>query len=289
MATQKMADEQAADYADQFNAPDAAPTQQSEDEAFSLGPEQEAETPAGAMAEPAGEPMMEASGEPTDTAMPPADAAAPAADPEQRLRSWEGRLKAKEAELAAKEAAMGSTNVNDMQSGDEPESMDEAMNESPADEAAEESDPATVLAEDFGQEFVTMLTKLIQQVAGDGIGGISATVTQLISDLRNRDNQSHYKSISGAHADFMEVVESPEFAAWKAAQPDQPKLQAVIDSGSAEDIIAMLTEFKNSRAPASSGADDEQIDAAEGVRSGGITLPKEPGNSQDFADAWNEA
>lgn len=292
MATKEMADEQAADYADQFNGPDVKPAEQTEDEAFGLGPE--------AMAEPAADPAAdmapEAAAEPgADMAAEPimetgGEAAATTADPEQRLRSWEGRLKAKEAELAAKEAAMGTTNVNEMETGAGMESMNEETGESTADGAMEESDPAKVLAEDFGQEFVTMLTKLIQQVAGDGIGGISATVTQLIAELQDRDNQSHYKSISGAHGDFMEIVESPEFSAWKEAQPDQESLQKVIDGGSADEIIAMLTAFKNTRAPGSAEAnDDDQIDAAEGVRSGGISLPKEPSNSQDFADAWNEA
>lgn len=295
MATKEQNDQRASEYADHFNAPEQAPAEQSEDDAFGLGPETAA--PAGEAGEAAEPPAEEAGESPAaEAAEPPAaaaDAAAPAADPEQRLKSWEGRLKAKQAELDAREASMGTSNTNEEQGslpmdGGE-ESADHEAGESAGVEAAEESDPGKALAEDFGADFVDQITKLVQKMISDGVGGVSSTVDQVIADLQNERQMNHFSAIAETHGDFMDVVESPEFAAWKAAQPDQPALQKVIDAGSAKQIVAMLTAFKQSKSGDMDGADDDALDNAEGVRSGAVTLPKEPSQSQDFADAWNEA
>jgi hypothetical protein len=304
MATKEQMDENAADYADQFNAPDAAPRNMSDEEAFGLSEpeaaaEPAAEAPGEAVAEAgAEEPAAEAAAEPAAEASPdaPAEAAPSAAEQEQRLKSWEGRLKARQAELDAREAAMGDSSVNEQQ---ESLPLEEGEAVAVAEEAGEaatsdNADPAAVLAEDFGADFVEQITKLVKQIAHDCVGGVSATVDQVIADLKNERLQSHFTAIADVHKDFMEVVESPEFSAWRASQPNQDALQQVIDSGSARQIIDMLTAFKGaskSEPADDSGYDshDDALDAAEGVRSSGVSLPQEPAASDDFAKAWNEA
>ena len=289
----EMMDKNSAEYAEEFAAPDTPKTEQTEDEAFGLGPEAEAEPAADMAAEPGAEMAadMEGDAEPVAAADAPA-----AADPEQRLKSWEGRLKAKQMELDAREASMGTSNVNEeqmsMDMGDEGESAAEEAGESPAEEAAEHSDPAKMLAEDFGQDFVDQLKSLVMSMVDSSVGGVNSTVTQLIADLQQQGQQNHFQAIADTHGDFMEVVESPEFSSWKESQPDQGALQQVIDAGSSREIIAMLTKYKDYCKGADKGmdsSDDDALDAAEGVRSSGISLPKEPTSSQDFADAWNEA
>ncbi len=123
---------------------------------------------------------------------------------------------------------------------------------------------------------------------GEGISGVQATVQQVIDHLQSEKQQSHFKSIAAAHADFIDVVESPDFDAYRSALPpdEQAQVQQVVDSGSAQEIIDMLTKFKASKT--SGAASDDSIDAAEGVRSAGLTLPSAPQASQDYADAWNE-
>jgi hypothetical protein len=296
MATKEQMDEHAADYADQFNAPDQPPSQVSDEEAFGLT-EPAAEAPAeGSPAEEAAESPAEQAAEPATEAPTdaPADAAPSAADQEQRLKSWEGRLKARQAELDAREAAMGDSSVNDEQAS---LPLDDA-GDGGADDAGEaasneHADPAAVLAEDFGADFVEQITKLVKQIAHDCVGGVSATVDQVIADLKNERLQNHFTAIADVHKDFMEVVESPEFSAWQAAQPDQGAVQRVIDSGSAREIIDMLTAFKQASKPDdgydSQASHDDALEAAEGVRSSGVSLPQEPAASDDFAKAWNEA
>lgn len=307
MATKEQQDQHAADYADQFNKEDTPPRDVSDEEAFGLTPEQEGSPAEEASESPATEAAEEPAGEGTpieqaaeaaqpaespaaEAAEAPGEAAPSAADQEQRLKSWEGRLKAKQAELDAREASMGTTNANEEQASlPMGEDAGHEAGEDSYVEQAEESEPGKALAEDFGEDFVEQITKLMKQITYECMGGVSTKVDQVIADLQNERMQNHFNSIASAHADFMDVVESPEFAAWKASQPDQAALQQVIDAGSARQIIAMLTAFKQSRASTDGGTNDDAIDAAEGVRSSGVTLPKEPTASDDFAKAWNEA
>jgi hypothetical protein len=300
-ATKDEMDARAADYADEFDQPDKQPRQMSDDEAFGLSEPAAAEgaAPEGSAAEEAAEsPAEEAAEGPAGEAAEaaPAEAsgegeAAPSpADQEQRLKSWEGRLKARQAELDAREAAMGSSDANDEQ-GSEPMGEEGAGG---GDQAGEGEggggdDPAAVLADDFGQDFVEQITRLIKKVAQE-CGGMDPRVDQVIEALQNERLNNHFNTIAQTHADFMDVVESPEFAAWKGEQPDQDRLQQVIDSGSARQIIDMLTAFKNAtKKTDSQDYHEDALDAAEGVRSSGLTLPKEPAASDDFAKAWNEA
>jgi hypothetical protein len=308
MATTKEdQDQRAADYADQFNQPEQAPREMSEEEAFGLTPEaptaeaapegspaeEAAESPAEEAAEPpaaeaAETPAAEAAEqEPAAAGETAAEAAPSPADIEQRLKSWEGRLKARQAELDAREAAMGSSSANEEQAS-LPIGEGEGGGDGYGEGGSDDTDPAAVLGEDFGADFVTQITRLIKKVAEECVGGVSYKVDCVIKDLTNDRLQNHFNSIKDAHADFMDVVESPEFASWKAAQQDQENLDAVIDHGSARQIIDMLTRFKESGKTDNQSADD-QIDAAEGVRSSAVSLPQEPAPADDFARAWNEA
>jgi hypothetical protein len=266
-----------AEYAAQFDAPEEEKPEQTEDEAFGLGPEAGADQSAAAAAPAA------------------AEAAAPAAGPSDAEKAQADRaaeLDAREAELNTRAASMQTSNTNEVQTssgGDKGEGKEgEAM-------GSEEADPAAALAEDFGPEFVELLRAFIKQVATESvtedIGGLKSTVQSVIDDLQNERNASHFKAIASAHGDFMDIVSSPEFAAWKDSQPDAEKadLQRVIDQGSAQEIIDMLTKFKASNESAGDGGNEDALDAAEGVRSSGLKLPTEPKASQDYAAAWAEA
>ncbi|MDQ1817243.1 hypothetical protein RBA41_28455 [Massilia sp. CCM 9210] len=274
--TQKQQTQDAADFAAEFDAADAEPTAQSEDEAFGLA--DEAGPGVGAGAE-----------EPADASAAPPAATPAAVQPsgdEARLKEWEAQLQAKEAELGAKEATLDTSSVGESQES-------EGATDPAADAvgAADSDDPEKALADDFGPEFVDLIKRLIAKVCadkvGEGLGTLSSTVDEVIQHLQGERNANHFKAIAAAHEDFTDVVESPEFSAWKDGQEpaEQARLSQVIDAGSTQEIIDMLTDFKASK---SSGVDDSEIDGAEGVRSSGLTLPKEPSGDDDFAAAWNE-
>lgn len=278
-----------ADFAEQFNAEDTPPKEMSEDEAFGMAPEPEA-----AAAEPAPAPAADAANAaaPVDAAaaadQPAAAAPADAAATEQRLRSWEGRLKAREAELDAKEASIATTNVGEQQASGADDGA--AMMEG---KEGVDMDPAKAIAADFGEDFVALLGQFVKQLCakeiGDGIGGVSDTVQSVIDHLNHKETDNHFKTIAAAHEDFMEIIESPEFSAWKAAQPQekQADVQRIVESGSTQEVIALLTEFKQSKS-AGTDADETEIDAAEGIRSSGLRLPKEPTGAAGYEQAWNE-
>ncbi len=274
------------DYADQFNAADAPKTEQSEDEAFGLGPEAAADAPTG------GGDAADATDD--GAATPAAAAAEPSAD-EQRLKEWEDALKQKEADLDARDASTTSTNAQETQTSGDGGGDGDDDGESAADEAAEKADPEKALADDFGQEFVELIIALVKKVCkgevGAGISGVEATVNAVIEHLQTERHASHFKAIESAHKDYNEVIGSPEFEAYRAAQEPatQSDIDRVIASGSAQEIIDMLTKFKDASAGGGdSGADDDAMDAAAGVRSSGLRLPPPAAQAGGYEDSWNE-
>lgn len=297
MATMQSKAQEDADYADEFSKEPAPKQEMSEDESMGIAPETVAVAES-APAEPEaaqveGVPAEEVAETPVEEAAEPAMEAKPMT--EQQLKSWEGRIKAKEQELEAREAAMTSSNVGETETSSEAPT-DEAGGESPPSESMGEDDGAKELAEDFGEDFVRLLSKFVSHMVkkSGGTGGddsIAQTVDALIGELREERQQNHFNRISEAHADFMEMTESPEFMQWKDSQEDKEHLDMVIDSGSAKQIIDMLTKYKESQSGGGDMADDEALAAAEGVRSqsGGLKLPTAPTNNQDYEAAWNEA
>lgn len=213
------------------------------------------------------------------------DNAAKAAEYEKHLADWEAALTARQAQLDAQQAAMRTSNTNERQTS--------TVVRAGAASTPEENDPGQALADDFGPEFVQLLTQLIRKVCGnitEGIGALESTVQSVIDHLNTEGQKAHFQAIKSVHDDVMEIIDSDPFQAWRAAQPaaEQRKLAAVIDAGSAQEIIDMLTRFKTSK-QAQDGIDDAALAAAEGVRSSGRKLPARPAAADDYASAWAAA
>lgn len=258
------------EFANSFNAEEVAPIAQTEDEAF-----------------PDAAPIADVSD---------AVAAAPAVAgmTEQQLKSWEGRLKAKETELAGKEAAGTTTNAAETETAVMAD-IDGAVDA--------EDDAGAALAADFGEDFVVLITKLVNKIvgkSGEAVSDLEKTVNEVIKELQDERRTSHSKAISSMHSDFMEVVESPEFMSWLNTESpeDIAKYQGILENGDADSIILMLTKFKGSKEINDGDEDDsatlDQVDSAlddaEGMRSTGMKLPAPmKSGKDDFAAAWNES
>lgn len=293
MATKNEQEEGNKDYAEQFNKESTPGKTQTDDEAFGLGPEEpDAGAPGGDATSTAGEVAAPAAAEAP---------AAPSADEEKakQLQEREDALNAREQELDGRAAAMQTSNTNEVQSSKPAEGGEHGKGEEGG-EGSEDApkDARAALAEDFGPEFVTLLEAFIKDVVKgsvtDEIGGLRSTVQSVIDGLTAERNEAHFKTIKAAHEDFMDIVESPEFQSWLdgLAEADKAVAQHAVDAGSSQQIIDMLTSFKASKAAAGgdqAAVDDSALDDAEGVRSVGISLPKEPKASEDYADAWNAA
>lgn len=314
------------DFAAAFAGDEPAKTEMSEDEAFGLAdpvedePEMiEVEDETAAEAEDAGD----AQGAAGSSDMPGTDPAIVIAiepgaednagaddeptDPKelQRQKSWEGRLKAREAELKAREEALsqGAPAEMSMEPGepaDTPvaEAVEEAAEKVESGELTVDQAMAT-LANDFGPEFTRMLGVLIEAKAGEIAGKtadervskVSSQIDGLVGEIVDDKARNHFESISEAHPDFMDVAESPEFKEYVDAMDETKRAAAMqtIDSGSARNIIKLLGAYKESKTSDSvDPVKESSMDAAEGVRSGGLKLPVKPSISEDYAEAWDK-
>ncbi|UZZ08948.1 hypothetical protein NDO41_16255 [Ectopseudomonas mendocina] len=75
---------------------------------------------------------------------------------------------------------------------------------------------------------------------------ISATEEQI-----SREQELHFAKIYSAHPDASDVAGSQKFKSWVAAQPSHLRTayENVISSGTADQVIAMLNDFKSSQSP----------------------------------------
>jgi len=279
------------EYQDAFNEEAVAKPEVSEDEAFGLVPEEvssgntpEGDAPAVAIViEPKGEEAMPEEGEAAESEMSAEEMAAEEMSEEvspedmQRQKSWEGRLKKREEELKAREAELSA--------------MAEATETSLAVDDASVEEAKNKLAEDFGEEFVSLIatiaTGMAKQVASETASSkaqeMKARVDLLISEIGDIAERAHFEKVYDAHPDFAEIANDPAFNEWVNADPGRAQ---IVESGSARSVIALLTEWKALSATTEEESGDDDTEA---VRSGGLKLPAPgPGMNKDYADAWKE-
>lgn len=333
-----MATQEQDDFAAAFGE-DVQRNEMSEDEAFGLAPEADPETPNESEAEVAEEPAAEASaaepaiaesvpsdpapaetgesGPAEETAVVVEPGATDAGDVEvmspediQREKSWMGRLRAKEAELKAREEALkGAAPAEPAADGaaEAPatEAMENAMEKVESGELTFEQAMQT-LESDFGPDFPKMLSVIAKhigtQVSDERVGSVRGELDEVVNELRNDKEKSHYETISEAHPDFMDVGASPEFKAYVEGLPgsEQERAMQVINGGTAKQINKLLSDYKAKgqvtteadleklAAPEAAPVDESALDAAEGVRSAGLKIPEKPTQADDYEAAWAE-
>lgn len=210
---------------------------------------------------------------------------------EQRAKSWEGRKRAQALEIMpqeqpmAKEAPADEVMETPAEEAGEPE-VSELLEEAAAKTEGMGPDEALkALAADFGDDFASMLSAIIDAKVAQVGEGVNKSVNEIIEDIVDTKAKAHFEAIADKHPDFMDVAESAEFKAYCEATPECAK---VVESGSAREINKMLDTYKK-QAKTEPQQDDPSMDAAEGVRSSGMRLPKEPSSSSDYSAAWDEA
>ena len=208
----------------------------------------------------------------------------------QRQKSWEGRLRKREEELAAREAALGSGG-----NGEVPAAADDA----------EIAEIRQRLAEDFGDDFVGMISKLAaheaRKLAAEDIDAklnpLHQTIAQAIQDVHAAFESMHFGAIADAHENFEQIINSPEFGAYinGLSGDEQEAAQAVLANGTPKQVINLLNAYKDSLEQKAEqvGPDtsvDDALDAAEGVRgSSPVQLPgRVPvGDEDEYRAAWD--
>lgn len=208
----------------------------------------------------------------------------------QRQKSWEGRLRKREEELAAREAALGSGGHGEAQS------------------AADDAEIAEIrqrLTEDFGDEFVGMISKLAayeaRKLAAEDfdskLNPVQQTIAQAIQDVHAAFESMHFGAIADAHENFQDIINSPEFGAYinGLSGDEQEAAQAVLEGGTPKQVIGLLNAYKESLEQKAEQVDsdtsvDDALDAAEGVRgSSPVQLPgRVPvGDEDEYRAAWD--
>jgi hypothetical protein len=212
----------------------------------------------------------------------------------QRTKSWEGRIRAankraEDAERAAKELQASRQKV-----AEEP---------SPAPAPADDPDLKSFF-EDY-PELKAPFNKLVdirgeqiaRKIVQEEIQKLTPQIAEIKSKFQETATAEHFGKIAAAHPDYAEVASSPEFDAWVQAQPSfvRDRYQEVVDAGSSEQVIELLSLYKSHRKPASnSPGKQRQMKAAKAAAldavpssSGGIPGPgPDPSN---FDAGWEDA
>ena len=153
------------------------------------------------------------------------------------------------------------------------------------------ADAIRTLKDDFGDSFPSLLYALIKataaEIADQKVKQVSSTVDDLIADIVDSRQRAHFEAIADAHPDFMDVANGPAMQEYLASLPDDQRAQAqdTIERGNAKKIIALLSAVK---VMGKGGSGDAAMDAAEGVRSGGLRIPEQPKAAQDYEAAWEQ-
>ena len=249
-----------------------------------------------AAAQPGEEPAQAAPNEPLDP------------KEEQRRRSWEGRLRAREEELARREAALkGRAAGGDEQASEAIEQAAEGLEQDGDIEGAQRvgaladkvesgevsaKEAMATLANDYGEDFVKMIAAIAsneartagKQIAESATGELRESVQSLIDDIVDDKQRNHFELIAEAHPDFNDIAQAPEFVEFSKTYPNG---EQIADSGSARQIVKMLTDFKSTlnKEPET---ENPAVAAAEGVRSAGIRIPQRPSKAEGYEEAWRE-
>lgn len=228
----------------------------------------------------------------------------------QRKRSWEGRLRKMEADLKVVADQNKAKPVEETLAAAvvSAETGADADQQQAAEELVEGLQDGSItadaamkqLTEDFGEEFVKMVSAVVAKAATDIAGKtvadkvkqVSDEVKQITSHIADADERRHFETIAAAVPDFFEQVKAPAFAAFvEAADADTKRIAS---QGSAKEVIAMMKKFEAASKPAVAKPvvkEDPALAAAEGVRSGAMRLPDQPSKTgnDDFEGAWAEA
>lgn len=244
---------------------------------------------------------------------PTAEEVADAALEVQRLKSWEGRLKKQAAEQKSRDDAEESARAARLAStttetpGDDaltPKEAVGAIAEQVADGTLSVAEARKQIAADFGEDFVKMIQVMVAaqaaEVSNKAAASVKSEVDGIAKSLATVAEQAHFEKIEAAHPDFNDVRMDPAFAAFVEAS--DPENQRIASNGNAREVIKLVKTFKASQvaapvptpAPAekakpAAAPEPEGVDAATGVRSGGLQLPVEKTVNDDYDSAFAEA
>lgn len=213
----------------------------------------------------------------------------------QRFQTLEGMFRAERDAWARKEAELTSK----PQLG-------------PVDENAGLTDDEKALLKEYEEEFDTVSkaeslrrkaleTRLRTEIGAEMEGKFElfrAALNEVAKAVQETVDSNHFGKIKSVHKDFESLRDSGKIKTWIESQPKylQPSLKAAYSEGEADDVIDLITRFKQE-----TGLDKKQpppTNLTQKNRLQNITVvsdrrapvsPETPGKAQDFSGAFNEA
>jgi hypothetical protein len=170
----------------------------------------------------------------------------------QRTKSWDGRLSAKDREVNALKEELERVRLLAQAKADA--------------DPNDDTDDASVTAflEEF-PELAAPIQKMIEKVtrqhgkkvADDITSNVDRRLAPIAQTVQETTVAKHVSTIRAAHNDFEALVQGEDLQTWINEQPKymQPALRDVYERGYAEDVVDMLTQYKDSRGLTSQVAD----------------------------------
>lgn len=106
--------------------------------------------------------------------------------------------------------------------------------------------------EDLAKGIMRLVSEKVGQAIQQHIEPIKQQIDPLAQQQKEEVLRQHNEKIYTAHPDANSIVWSNEFAQWCDQQPNfqQAAIQQVLDSGTAQDVVDLLTAYKSAVAPA---------------------------------------
>ncbi|HYD33803.1 MAG TPA: hypothetical protein VEA39_04470 [Methylophilaceae bacterium] len=107
---------------------------------------------------------------------------------------------------------------------------------------------------DLAQKMAPLIGSLIKEGVEERVSALKAELESKIQPLQKTAEltaeEKHFAMIAGKHEDYQTVFESKEFKDWMESQPSfaQPGIQAILDKGTAVQVIELLDTYKGGTA-----------------------------------------
>lgn len=159
-----------------------------------------------------------------------------------------------------------------------------------------ERDPDDEFLEGFRNKYNDDVLKAMEimsaRKARQFISQFEQAYAPLAYNVQDMQTRSHFGAIETAHPDWEQVRDDPRFSEWVDSQPTHRRraYTEVISGGTPQEVIDLLTDFKDSTSPKTKTPSGRKVQAATAVQvpRGGLAGKKEAA-MDDFEAAWREA
>ena len=243
--------------------------------------------------EPSPEPSPDPAPEPEPAPEPdPAPTPPKSDDDDPNSATWEQRYKTLQGMFKAEVAREVRTQLSAAPPAEQPP----ARPSEPASADGGEEEQALNEAMEEYPHLMRAVSTLVKKTQAETESRIRADYAPVAKTVETDARERHFSAIRSAHSDFDVVVR--DLPAWVEQQPAylQPGYKAVLSGGTAEDVIDLVSRFKEAKGlnkPTPKPSDNparRQAEAAEVVRTRGApAIPRGEPDKDDYESAFDEA